>query len=518
MQSGVTVTCSFSFTGSEQTFTAPPGVTSVFVTAVGGAGGDGARAVGAGVADTVSGNLSVTPDSTLYVEVGGNGGAASGAVAGSGGFNGGGAGVANGSSASGGGGGASDVRSSPAATVGSLDTRLIVAGGGGGGGSGAFPGAGGNAGSAGLPGYAGSDTVAAAGGDAGTGTAGGAGGVGGSGSPYSSSVGGTGGAGVLGIGGAGGASSSGGSGDTGGGGGGGQYGGGGGGGADLGSGGGGGGGSDLIPAGGSASSDTTGTPSSMVISYQIRSGASFVVSPGSGPAGSSIGVASVTACPAGSSSAVVTLSNAATNSPIGSPSDPSLDPAGEWVTTFSVPSNATVGTTYAVTAVCVDATGDATQYYDPATFEVESPLTRPQGPARARTGPTARPARPARRAPTAPPGATGTPGATGPAGPAGAAAMNPIRVVSSCSTTKAGVTTCTYTYTYATTAAAGVVTAVARVDGHQRRVGHGTVSHHKLKLTFTLKHVHRGRYTVTLLERGAHGRTVVVGHTTVEVS
>jgi hypothetical protein len=38
-----------------------------------------------------------------------------------------------------------------------------------------------------------------------------------------------------------------------------------------------------------------------------------------------------------------------------------------------------------------------------------------------------------------------------------------------------------------------------------------------MRLTFTLHRLHRGLYTVTLLER-THGRTVVVGHTTVEVS
>jgi hypothetical protein len=267
---GIT-TCTFVYTGAEQTWTVPASVTSVTVTAAGAAGGNGfsSSAVG-GTADTVSGTLSVTPGSILYVEVGGRGGAAAGNVAGSGGFNGGGNGLempCNCSSASGGGGGASDVRSAS----GSLSTRLIVAGGGGGGGAGVGPGSGGNAGGAGGSGFPGSDTSGAAGGGGGTSSAGGAGGAGGSGSPFGGGIGGTGGSGVLGIGGIGGASAPDGTFDTGGGAGGGRYGGGGGGGGHFGSGGGGGGGSDLVPA--SGTSGLASSAAQVTISYTVPAAA-----------------------------------------------------------------------------------------------------------------------------------------------------------------------------------------------------------------------------------------------------
>jgi hypothetical protein len=139
------------------------------------------------------------------------------------------------------------------------------------------------------------------------------------------------------------------------------------------------------------------------------------------------------------------------------------------------------------------------------------------------------------RGPAGPAGPTGAAGAQGPAGshgPAGTAgvpgqngtngtnginASNPISSVSIC-TVRERTTTCRFTYTYVSTAAAADVTAVIRVDGRERTVGHGTVRHHKLKLTFTLKRLHRGRYTVTLFGRGIDGTLVLVGHTTVEVS
>lgn len=134
-------TQTFSYTGGEQTFTVPAGVTSLEAVATGGSGGSAAGAGGS--AALVTGTVSVTPGETLYVEVGGNGqdgGPDGNSGASSGGFNGGGAGGA-------GGGGASDVRTSPAVDGLSPDDRLIVAGGGGGSGQngGCTAGAGGNA-------------------------------------------------------------------------------------------------------------------------------------------------------------------------------------------------------------------------------------------------------------------------------------------------------------------------------------------------------------------------------------
>jgi hypothetical protein len=230
-------TQTFSYTGGEQTFTVPAGVTSLDVVATGGRGGNAAGAGGAGA--LVTGTLSVTPGEPLYVEVGGNGqnGSPDGnSGASNGGFNGGAAGGA-------GGGGASDVRTSPAVDGLSPDDRLIVAGGGGGSGQngGCTGGAGGNAEQSGEDGSCGNG-----GGGGGTQSSGGSGGTGGCG---------IGEGGQLGVGGLGG-----GNGfnsefchlDVGGGGGGGYYGGGGGTGAESNSSGGGGGGSSLVPAGGSS--------------------------------------------------------------------------------------------------------------------------------------------------------------------------------------------------------------------------------------------------------------------------
>jgi hypothetical protein len=249
--SGPTVTCTYGYTGNEQTFTVPAGVTSVHVTAIGAAGGRYGSDYPGGSGGSAAAAFSVTPGATLYVEVGGTGGGVqpSNSPGGSGGFNGGGHGAAgdDGSNGQPGGGGASDVRLLSAGLVPpdiGLSSRVIVAGGGGGtsalnpGGSAGQPGSGGRAG-------------AGPGGGAGTATAGGA-----AGGPEATS-------GVLGRGGVGGMaqpqgpdrSHRGGSG-----GGGGYYGGGGGG---LGAGGG--GGSSFVPVGGTTG--LSGAPASVTISY-----------------------------------------------------------------------------------------------------------------------------------------------------------------------------------------------------------------------------------------------------------
>ena len=113
----------FGYTGAEQTFVVPAGVTSVQVVAIGSEGGTVTNAALGGVGAVVRGELSVTPEEVLFVEVGGVP------------FNGGGA-----STHGGGGGGASDVRTvsigaepSPGNEA-SLNSRLLVAAGGGGGG------------------------------------------------------------------------------------------------------------------------------------------------------------------------------------------------------------------------------------------------------------------------------------------------------------------------------------------------------------------------------------------------
>jgi hypothetical protein len=234
-------TSTFFYTGGEQTFTVPAGVTSLHVVAIGAAGGDATAAKGGAGAEVVA-DLGVTPGQTLYIEVGGKG--ETEAEGGVGGFNGGGAG-------GGGGGGASDIRTSPFASGLTPDTRLIVAGAGGGGGGSGFE-AGTDGGAAGSPGVSG----LYAGGGAGTQTEGGAGAEG----CFSA-----GGNGSLGLGGDG--SSAGILAGPGGGGGGGYYGGGGGGGSCEISSSGGGGGSSLVPPGGQLSLASASTAPMVEISY-----------------------------------------------------------------------------------------------------------------------------------------------------------------------------------------------------------------------------------------------------------
>lgn len=231
----------FSYTGGEQTFTVPAGVSSVHVVAVGGRGGGAAGAGGAPA--IVSASLAVAPGQVLFLEVGGNGNGK-----GTGGFNGGG----GAGSDAGGGGGATDVRSASRSAGLIPDDRLLVAGGGGGGGGAGegLAGAGGGAGSKGTADESGLEE----GGGAGTATAGGAGGGG-------TAAGGENGG--LGQGGAGGALGT----TFGGGGGGGYFGGGGGGGGLTAAGGGGGGGSSKVPAGGFAELVEPGVQPQVQITY-----------------------------------------------------------------------------------------------------------------------------------------------------------------------------------------------------------------------------------------------------------
>jgi Glycine rich protein len=251
----------FAYTGAEACYVVPAGVTELHAVVVGAEGGSGGENVGGstvaggagGFGARVTGELSVNPGETLYVDVGGTGGnvANTGNPGGAGGFNG---GAAGGNDGGGGGGGASDVRTVPASgnpcvAGASLDSRLIAAAGGGGGGA-----ASGSAGGNGGPGAG--DAV----GDGGAGSSSGGGAGGGGASTSSDGAGGGGGS--AGSDGCGGSGQSGGI-DygSGGGGGGGYYGGGGGGFVFGDGGGGGGGGSSFGPAGAGIAPDTTGTPS-----------------------------------------------------------------------------------------------------------------------------------------------------------------------------------------------------------------------------------------------------------------
>lgn|GEM_PF-2944753 len=202
-----TVTCTYTSTGVEQSFQVPAGVTSVSVVAVGAPGADsfedfsGHTALG-GRGGTASADLTVTPGTELFIEVGGlpsNPGSCYPLAQCIGGFNGGGS-----SHFGGGGGGASDVRTVSNAEAETLASRLLVAGGGGGGGEGfdSFGGDGGDAGQAGDDAAGNEYATGAAGGGAGTDSAGGSPGGGlGSGGNGGGNTGGAGGGGLYGGGG-----------------------------------------------------------------------------------------------------------------------------------------------------------------------------------------------------------------------------------------------------------------------------------------------------------------------------
>ena len=105
------------YTGAEQTYVVPTGVTSIDLTLEGAQGGTD-QSTSKNYGGKLTATLAVTPGDTLYIEVGGQPSGTSG------GFNGGGAGDSGGF----GGGGATDIRRGGNA----LGDRILVAGGGGG--------------------------------------------------------------------------------------------------------------------------------------------------------------------------------------------------------------------------------------------------------------------------------------------------------------------------------------------------------------------------------------------------
>ena len=124
---------SFAFTGDEQVFVVPAGISALTVEVVGASGGGTAFGLG-GIGVVVDATIAVTPGQALYVRVGGAGasGGAPGTASVPGGFNGGGGGAVA-TYPGGGGGGASDVRTVPGSELAStLASRLVVAGAGGG--------------------------------------------------------------------------------------------------------------------------------------------------------------------------------------------------------------------------------------------------------------------------------------------------------------------------------------------------------------------------------------------------
>lgn len=173
MQNEHNMSTTFEYTGGDQTWIVPDGVTFIKAKVVGASGESSPDGLGGkgGTAATGGRDIPVTPGQMLQIVVGGRGG---GQSAGIGGYNGGGNGGVWGiGGRGGGGGGASDIRRS--------ETVLLSAGGGGGQGvalqsDSASNGNGGNGG--GLNGEAGASNLSVGGGQGGTDTVGGLGGTG----------------------------------------------------------------------------------------------------------------------------------------------------------------------------------------------------------------------------------------------------------------------------------------------------------------------------------------------------
>ena len=286
------VTVTFTFTGAQESWTVPAGVTSIHAVVVGARGAGFGPGTFGGFGHRAETDVTVVPGQTIYVAVGGPGATGGLTAGGAGGFNGGapgGNGGVLGGGGGGGGGGATDLRTINQDAPGTIGSRLIVAGGGGGRGAGSNPGAGGDAGVAGGNSIGGGASGGAPGFDAeGTFGCGGCGG-----NPNGED-------GVLGLGGRGGGDPTIGSGDSGagGGGGGGGYQGGGGGGGGPSSGAGGGGGSSFADgwslANPNVTADATGTPSAS-ITYDPDEGGGGGGS-GSGTVDAIVTMASSAAC------------------------------------------------------------------------------------------------------------------------------------------------------------------------------------------------------------------------------
>ena len=247
-------------------------------------------------------------------------------------------------------------------------------------------------------------------------------------------------------------------------------------------------------------------------------GGSLAISPGAGGAGSTVSVASLNPCPLGGEfgSTAATVSLVSSVSGVVATATMPLNELGGWAGTLGVPSDAPDGTTYLVTARCLDYDGVLTQDYLDGAFAVQSPSAGQQGPA----GPQGLTGAQGATGPGGPQGQTGPQGTTGPAGAAAPKLLSEtINCTTKASASNGSTQTCNVSFTYATTASinAAAVIAKARVRGRLQIVGRGRV--HNRRLTLKLRHLHlrRGHYRVTLLAR-THDRWVRIGQTTLEIS
>jgi sugar lactone lactonase YvrE len=256
------------------------------------------------------------------------------------------------------------------------------------------------------------------------------------------------------------------------------------------------------------------------VTPSVSSG-SLGFSPGTASASSSIGVSSVTPCSMGagaygSTAAKVSLTSSAGN--VVATSSASLDGSGDWTATLTVPATTSSGPYY-IGAKCVAPSELVTDNYASGTLTVAPATTGTPGPA----GPPGPPGNPGQPGLTGTPGQNGAPGAQGsqgPPGPPGSTAPTLLSSSTICRTRAAHTTTCTTTYTYAVprSVRAGKVLAAAIIGGHRTVIARGTIRRHQLRITVTLRHLHRGHYRVTLLELQPHKVPQIIGHTTLVIT
>jgi hypothetical protein len=227
---------------------------------------------------------------------------------------------------------------------------------------------------------------------------------------------------------------------------------------------------------------------------------SMAVAPGTVAAGSPVSISSITPCPTGgefgSTTAHVILSSPS-NATV-TTLNPSLDGAGDWHTSATIPSTDAAGTYY-LTAQCWDPSHLITQEYAIATLQVTSSGTTTITGAPSTTPATS----PASTGPASA-GQVGTP--TAPLVSAPGLACKPAGKFASC--------TLTYTYRHAVSGTKRIRATIA-ADSRAGVVGHGTLRGHTLRLT--LAHLRRGRYRLTLSVIDAHG-TRMIGHVTITIS
>jgi len=249
---------------------------------------------------------------------------------------------------------------------------------------------------------------------------------------------------------------------------------------------------------------------------------SIALAPGSGPAGTTFGIASVTPCPMGGPFSTTTIFGAMTTASgaVLAYLNSTPDVAGNWTASVTVPTSAANGIDY-VHVYCENHQALRVAAYAYAAFQVEAtsgsssttstPSSSPLGVAGASTrGATGA---------TGPVGATGNAGTRGDQGVVAPAGSSPAGSAITCRRSGAS-TSCTVLYRYAAARTLTVrATAEATImrHGRVRVIGRGRVlAGGRVRLRYA--HLRSGRYRVTLTELRGRSKPLALGHTTLVIS